>query len=235
LTDLNTDPIFKVRRFPERAPSPVPAAPSSAAASTSKRGPYAKSGETRERILDAAFRVASEVGIHRTSVARIAAEAGVAVGNLHYHFGSRDELLAEVMRWVLDALLQEMLDAMPEEGDFLAREEASMRAYLAYVHRHPATIRLAEEVRLYMPELYRRGTAMWLELLREALCEAEARGEIRALGEAERSALAHLLLGTRYFLDQMIEGVDGRPYPGDDAVVAAYLDLVRRGLAKETS
>ena len=30
-----------------------------------------------------------------------------------------------------------------------------------------------------------------------------------------------------------IEGVDGRPYPGDDAVVASYMTFVRHGLMKK--
>ena len=196
-----------------------------------KRGPYAKSSETRERILAAAFAVAGEVGIHRASIARIAERADVAVGNLHYHFGSRDELLREVVAWVRDELVAGLRDATAEDGDFLAKEEASMRAYLGFVHENPAYVRLAEEARLHQPELYREGMAMWLALFREAIEEAIARGELRAMEPSEVAAQAHFLVGARYFLDQMIAGVD---YPGDDAVVAAYLNLVRSGLSKET-
>jgi AcrR family transcriptional regulator len=199
-----------------------------------KRGPYAKSSETRERILEAAFEVAGEVGIHRASVAGIAERAGVAVGNLHYHFGSRDDLLRELMQWVLGVLLDEMQDASAENDDFLAAQAASMRAYLAFVHRNPAYVRLAEEVRLHHPDLYRVGMAMWLSLLREVLEQASQRGELRAMDAGEIAVQAHFLLGVRYFLDQMIEGVDGRDYPGDERVVAAYLNLIRSGLAKET-
>jgi hypothetical protein len=73
----------------------------------------------------------------------------------------------------------------------------------------------------------------WLALFRDAIEEAIVRGELRAMATSEIAAQAHFLVGARYFLDQMIAGVDGRPYPGDDAVVAAYLSLVRGGLAKE--
>lgn len=197
-----------------------------------KRGRYAKSSETRERILAAAFAVAGKVGLHRASVARIAERAGVAVGNLHYHFGSRDDLLRELMQWVLDELLGEMRAATAESRDFLSSEEASMRAYLSFVHRNPAYVRLAEEARLHHPELYREGMVMWLALLREAIEAGIEAGELRAMDEREIAAQAHFLLGARYFLDQMIEGVDGRDYPGDDTVVAAYLDLIRGGLTR---
>ena len=66
------------------------------------RAPYAKSRDTRARILAAALAEASDSGFHKTSVARIAARAGVAVGNLHYHFGSRRELLREPY-WAIKA------------------------------------------------------------------------------------------------------------------------------------
>ena len=93
-------------------------------------------------------------------------------------------------------------------------------------------VRLSEEVRIHHPDLYRQGVVLWLAMFRENIERAISRGELRVMGEAEVAALAHFLLGTRYFLDQMIEGVDGRPYPGDEVVVSTYLDFVRNGLAK---
>lgn len=197
---------------------------------SSKRGRYAKSEETRERILAAALEVAGRVGLHRASVAAIAERAGVAVGNLHYHFGSRDELLRELMRWLVGQLLAEVRGVIERGGSCFDVEEAVLRTYLAYVRRNPASVRLAEEVRLHDPELYRETLVLWLELFREAIREASQRGEIRPLEEAEIVALSYLLLGTRYFLDQMLAGVDGREYPGDDAVVSAYMKLIRHGL-----
>lgn len=196
------------------------------------RGPYAKSSETRERILAAAYQVAGELGIHRASVARIAERAGVAVGNLHYHFGSRDELLSQLMEWRVAELREEVEAAMPDDGTALEREEAAFRAYLAYVQRNPSHVRLAEEIRLHQPELYRQGISIWLEMWRAELEQGAARGELRAMDEGEIAATAHFLLGARYFLDQLIAGVDGQPYPGDEAVVQAYLNLVRNGLCK---
>lgn len=196
-----------------------------------KRGPYAKSQETRDRILNGALEVAGRVGLHRTSVAAVAEAAGVAVGNVPYHFGSREELLHELMEWVAHRLLDDIERALQTGGDAMAREEASLRAYLGFVRRHPAYVRLVEEVRLHHPELYRQTMTLWLELIRGALAEAGERGEIRPLDDAERHAVAFFILGSRYFVDQMMAGVDGRPYPGDDVVIASYLCLLREGLA----
>lgn len=203
------------------------------ARNSSKRGPYAKSSQTRERILAAAFEVAGEVGLHRVAVAAIADRAGVAVGNLHYHFGSRDDLLRELMTWVQLELLGVVENAIADVPGYLAAEEASIRAYLAFVHRNPAYVRLAEEVRLHQPELYREGIETWLRLIREGLEEAGRAGEFRPMDQDEIASVAHFILGARYFLDQMIEGVDGRPYPGDEAVIAGYMTFVRNALMKK--
>ena len=52
-----------------------------------------------------------------------------------------------------------------------------------------------------------------------------------AICDAEITAQAHFLLGTRHHLDHLMsESADGRPYPGDEAVVDTYLALVRGGL-----
>ncbi len=49
------------------------------------------------------------------------------------------------------------------------------------------------------------------------------------MDEAEIAAQAHFLLGARHFIEQMLESEDG---PGDEAVVDAYLALVRSGLRR---
>jgi AcrR family transcriptional regulator len=55
--------------------------------------------DTRERILAAAVgRIASE-GIDGVRIARIAMDAGVSASLVHYHFDTREELLAEALAW----------------------------------------------------------------------------------------------------------------------------------------
>jgi AcrR family transcriptional regulator len=194
------------------------------------RGRYAKSGETRERILAAALKVAGSSGFHGASVAAIADEAGVAIGNLSYHFGSRDELLYELMRWLVGELLGEVKAAIAKHEEFFAKDEAALRVYLAHVRRNSAYVRLAEEVRLHHPKLYDETNAMWLAMFRDAILQGVRRGELRAMRDGEIDVLAHLLLGTRYFLDQMIHGAPRGHAPSDDVVVATYTKLMRDGI-----
>lgn len=51
----------------------------------------------RERILEAAVRRIASEGIDDVRIARIAADAGVSAAAVHYHFASRDALLAEAL------------------------------------------------------------------------------------------------------------------------------------------
>jgi AcrR family transcriptional regulator len=53
--------------------------------------------DTQHRILDAAERLISQQGYAATSLRQIIAEAGVNLASVHYHFGSKEELLDEVV------------------------------------------------------------------------------------------------------------------------------------------
>jgi AcrR family transcriptional regulator len=199
-------------------------------ASGNRRTSYAKSRNTRARILAAALAEASDSGLHKTSVARIAERAGVAVGNLHYHFGSRHELLRELMgSLVVDLMARLHAADADDSADFFERQRAGLLAYLEYLRANPAHLRLADEMKLYEPDLYRRAVAEWVERIAGRIREGIESGSLRPMHEAEIAAQAHFLLGARHFVEQMIEGGDGL---GDDAVLDAFLSLVRDGLGR---
>ena len=58
---------------------------------------YLTRDERREEILQAAMRVALAEGFSAMTVRRIASEAGVATGQVHHHFTSRELLDADVV------------------------------------------------------------------------------------------------------------------------------------------
>jgi len=55
--------------------------------------------DTRERILAAAVRRIASEGIDAVRIARIAMDAGVSASLVHYHFDTREALLAEALDW----------------------------------------------------------------------------------------------------------------------------------------
>ncbi len=200
--------------------------------STTRSG-YAKSADTRARILAAALEEASDSGIHETSLAAIAGRAGVAIGSLNYHFGSREELLRELMG-ALTADLMSRLHATDanDDRDFFERERAGMLVYLDHLRANPAYLRLAGEIELHEPKLYRRAVADWLERIAARIRAGIARGDLRPMDDAEIAAQACFMVGTSQCLDHRVHR-DGHPYPGDEAVVDAYLALLRGGLGRQ--
>lgn len=75
-------------------------------------------GSTRDRLIDAAFRVVARDGLEAASVKVIAAEAGVTPGLVHYHFAAKEAML--------EAALYRGLE------DYLARNRARRMATLAH-------------------------------------------------------------------------------------------------------
>jgi AcrR family transcriptional regulator len=61
-------------------------------------GPVSKGDETRERILDRAFRMASRDGLEGLSIGGLASALALSKSGLFAHFGSKEELQLEVLR-----------------------------------------------------------------------------------------------------------------------------------------
>ena len=77
----------------------------------------------RERLLDAAVRLIAREGIDNVRIARIATEAGVSAGLVHYHFASRDALLEEA----LEHSYERAGDAAPRPPARTGRATAAQR------------------------------------------------------------------------------------------------------------
>jgi AcrR family transcriptional regulator len=160
-------------------------------------------------------------------VVNIARRAGVAVGNVHYHFGSRDKVLCEMLEALFAEYRGSMGRAAAAHRTFFPAFEASVRAYLDYLHRYPALMRLEEESRLYYPKLYKRNVAAFLTETSDAVREATRQGDLRAMNRGEGAVVAHLLMGMLHFVDHLIQ----KPgHPADEAIVTACVRFVRHGL-----
>jgi AcrR family transcriptional regulator len=195
---------------------------------TAARGQYARSEDTRARILDAALALASEGGLQKVSVARIAARADVAVGNLNYHFGSKKRLLTELMASRMEDFLSRV--APPAEGDdFFTYETSLLRTYVEFLHANPTYVRLAEEIRHHDPALYQAGMKSHVEQIVGRLRKGISQGDLRRMSDEELLAQAYLLQGAYTFLDRFLEADD---YPGDDVLLSSISNLLKGGLGR---
>lgn len=81
--------------------------------------PDGRKARTRKALLDAGGKLFSELGVERTTVDDIAVEAGVSVGSLYVHFGSKEALLLELIDHALE--INEQYMQAPEAKSPLAR------------------------------------------------------------------------------------------------------------------
>ncbi len=195
-------------------------------ASVRKRG-YARSEDTRSRILDAALAEAELSGFQNTSVAKIASRAAVAVGILNYHFGSKGKLLRELMASQIGEFLA-LIEPPDEHEDFFDFESRIFEIYLGFLRANPSYIRLAEEVRLHDPELYRRGIDEHVNHIVQRLQRGSDRGDVRALNTTEVLGQSYFMLGTFTFMDRYVEDP---AYPGDHTATRFFINTMRGGLA----
>ena len=77
----------------------------------------------KESIRRAALDLFQTYGFRKVSVAEIARKAGVSQVTIYNHFGSREQLVEDVMKWFIEGLLQKYLDVMSADRPFADRLE----------------------------------------------------------------------------------------------------------------
>lgn len=97
----------------------------------------------RARIRDAALHLFAEHGVDGTTIRDIAADAGVSVGLVRHHFGSKDDLRAACDVYALDQMMRIKERVVLGEGDdgtgagpsFLSSAHPAMLLLLKYFAR----------------------------------------------------------------------------------------------------
>jgi AcrR family transcriptional regulator len=140
----------------------------------------------RERLLDAAVRLIAREGIDNVRIARIATEAGVSAGLVHYHFASRDALLEEAIEHSYERAGDVRLAALGE-----GRADAAQRLQAMIDQCLPSDPGLRQDWVLWV-ELWLRGArdpalrpvaarlyARLHEWFAEAIADGIADGQLR--------------------------------------------------------
>src|SRR5580692_1194158 len=73
-----------------------------------------RTGDKRERILEAAVRVFAKKGFHATRVSEVAKAAGVADGTIYLYFKSKDQLLVSLFEDRVERLLRFLQTELPK-------------------------------------------------------------------------------------------------------------------------
>jgi AcrR family transcriptional regulator len=146
----------------------------------------------RERILAAAVQRIASDGIDDVRIARIAMDAGVSPPLVHYHFDSRETLLAEALRYSY----MRAGDTRISSGEIPAPTHAE-RLRLMIGQCLPTTPALAED------------WVLWVELW------------LRAVRHPELRPVAEELYGRmrKWFADEIAAGIDAGEFGGDIAPI----------------
>jgi AcrR family transcriptional regulator len=101
-----------------------------------------RSRATRETLIRSAIRVFTRRGQYGATVREIAAEAGLTVPALYYHFEGTAELYAAAVRDGRARFRTMLAVALDAPGDAEARLRAVMRVYVQYGREDPTRLRL---------------------------------------------------------------------------------------------
>lgn len=152
--------------------------------------------EAKGAILDAAERLLVEVGHAGITTRRLAAEAGVNHGLVHYYFGSMENVLVETLERFTDRLVH--------------RQRAMYAADLPFIEKWRTAMR-------YLDEDFRSGyQKVWLELHALAWNRPELKRKVARVDAQWRRVLT----------DAFSEAMEGYGIDGDTFPVEAVVSLV---------
>jgi AcrR family transcriptional regulator len=146
-----------------------------------------KSDISRARILDAAAKIFRQKGYAATTLIEIARAADMQAGSLYYHFGSKDELLEEVldigMRRVHEAV-EESQEHLPPGSSHRDRIRAAVEAHLITLLKlddyTSANIRIFGQIPEDVRRRHIRRRDDYAELWRRILAKAQRSGALRS-------------------------------------------------------
>jgi len=159
--------------------------------------------QTKERIVDAAYRALVKQGYHETSMKDIAAEAGVAPGLAHYYFETKEDLLVATIERACQPVMEAWRQAgmnltgpLPEDADPMVVARTGFEL-------------AKEELRTY------RGLfLLTFDMFGVGLHNPKIAAAVRAFIDERRAFIARITQG-------VIAGMNEAPIASADAIAAA--------------
>ena len=185
-------------------------------------------GDKAQRIVEAMRTSVGRRGAAGSTFDHVAHEAGVSRGLLHYYFGSKERLLAEVLRRDSElriarleeslsraSSVDELVQALVSQLEQLVGEDPGSRSL---IYEMASEARRNEGVRDELADLYRRVREHVAEVLRVK----EREGVVRLRGDAEAVASVLFALGDGLELQLVAD-----PRWDSDATFAAGMRVAR--------
>jgi AcrR family transcriptional regulator len=196
------------------------------------RGSYKKSEVSRQQVLDAAVRSLAKRGYAKTSVSDIAQAAGMSKGAVHYHFESKDDLIARVAEHCGVVARERLRQAWDAPGTPVEKIRGAMVEMRKMRKEGTAELRVLADLAalaLHDPRL-RTLLGRMFEVNRKEIVEylTESLTGLGIKSKIPVHVLPRLLLG-------VLDGLAMQDYfdpaaPGDDAAVDQALETIALSL-----
>ena len=144
---------------------------------------------TKRKILEAAAKCFSEGGYAKTTMDRIAEEAGVSKGALYWHFKSKEELFVELKQRSIANVRKQFEKLFSQKKPFDAKLRGAIGLYLSsLVPENREVARLNAEFLAEAPKIpklndmlkdqYEMFRGLFASTIEEAIEKGELRGDI---------------------------------------------------------
>ena len=186
-----------------------------------------RSEAKRREILDVAAQLFAERGFEKTSIKALAAEAQVSTSTIYTYFEDKSDLLEQVVRGRLDALLEGLLADVDAVRDPLDALLVGARHLHARLSADPMLGRIltfephvaGRSVRQYAHDVMQRINGVSTELVRGAV----ARGELECSDPEALNALMRCAMQ-----GWMLNSQRGQEPVPESRMTEALLELIRR-------
>lgn len=179
--------------------------------------------DTADRVQQAAVRLFAERGYHGVGIRDLAQEAGLSSASLYHYMGTKQDLLAAVMRASLERLLVEGVAAVASAGEPVGQLRALVRMHVReHADRRLQTLVVDGELRaLEQPQraevvaLRDRYESLWADVIDRGAAAGDFRAPDPALA---RLALLEMCTGVARWY-----AADGRV--GLEELTERYVEL----------
>jgi AcrR family transcriptional regulator len=195
----------------------------------SVEAPRRLEGDKAQRIIAAMRASVGTRGAAGSTFDHVAREAGVSRGLLHYYFGSKEQLLVEVVRHDCEVRIQSMDERIARArsvDEIVAALVAGLEEFIedepgtqAVIYEMLSASRRSDDIRAELAELYRR----WRAHLAESLRAKEREGVVRLQGDPDSVASMLFALGDGFGI-QVISDPDW----DRDAALGLGMQIARR-------
>lgn len=139
----------------------------------------------RTQLVDCAIEAIAELGFARASMAKIAARAGVSTGVISYHFGSKDELIEQVVATIVKVGVEAIEPRVVGSSSATAGLRALITTNLEFMRQHRSYMRAMVEIVTHdqpvdgRPGPYATQAQAAIEDVRKVLGWGQQTGEFR--------------------------------------------------------